>query len=243
MADSESLYDFGEPLPVPDSAVRVHGDIVASLRALLECSARSPLDADFRRGFEKALSLYDIYQRETLLANKKQASCGPGCSLCCYHWVEDVNSFEIRIIADYIKKNMPDWAVKEIVKTCREDIAAMEKLESVVDEKLAALNSAAEIDPSLLLLSSFYQLERPCPLLTQQGECGVYSVRPITCRIYMSLSDPNRCAPNNINDGEVVTCVLDMREEANELLDELHFKFRSRERSSSLRAGLLEELG
>jgi len=243
MSDNEFLYNADEPLPVPNSAMRFHERIVETLRELIKCHASSPLDMEFRLGFEKALSLYDDYQRETLSANKKQASCRKGCSLCCYHWAEDVNSFEMQIIADYIKTQSPHDEIKRIIEACRRDVATMENLEKIVDKKFEALNSRAEIDPAFILLSSFYQLERPCPLLTPEGECGIYTVRPITCRIYMSLSDPICCTPSNINDGEVVTCVLDLQEEANALLDELHLRFRKNEGSSALRAGILEELG
>ena len=242
MIDKEFLYTPDEPLTVPDSAMRLHERIVERLRELIKCSASSPLDTEFRLGFERALSFYDDYLRETLSANKKRASCGKGCNFCCSHWVEDVNSFELQIIADYIKTQMPQYQIEKITDACRGDVAAMKNLEKIVDEKLAALNPRAEIDPSLILLSSFYQLERPCPLLTAAGECGVYNVRPITCRVYMNLSDPKRCAASNINDGEVVTCILDFQEEANALLDELHLRFRRNEGSSALRAGILEEL-
>jgi len=243
MSDNDFSYIADEPLTVPDSAMRIHESIAETLRGLVKCSASSPLDKEFRLGFEKALLLYDDYQRETLSSNKKQASCAKGCGLCCYHWVEDVNSFEMQIIAGYIKTHLPRQQIEKIVETCRNDVATMESLEKIVDKKFAVLNPQVEIDPSFILLSSFYQLERPCPLLTPAGECSVYNVRPITCRIYMSLADPKRCAPSNINDGEVVTCVLDLQEEANALLDELHLRFRRNESSSSaLRLGILEEL-
>ncbi|MCL2688243.1 MAG: YkgJ family cysteine cluster protein [Chitinispirillia bacterium] len=243
MNNNENPYIADEPLKVPDSAMRFHKNIIETLRELVKCSASNPLDKEFRLGFEKALLLYDDYQRETLSANKKQASCAKGCGLCCYHWVEDVNSFEIQIIADYIKTQLPPRQVKNITEACRKDIAAMENLEKIVDKKFAALKPQTQIDPSFILLSSFYQLERPCPLLTPAGECSIYTVRPITCRIYMSLAEPIRCAPSNINDGEVVTCVLDLQEEANALLDELHLRFRRNEGgSSALRLGILEEL-
>jgi len=243
MSHNDFSYITDEPLKVPNSAMRIHESIVEALRKLTECGASSPLDKEFRLGLEKALLLYDDYQRETLSANKKQASCRKGCGLCCYHWVEDVNSFEIQIIADYIKTQIPANQTQKIIETCRRDTATMENLEKIADQTLASLNTKREIDLSFILLSSFYQLERPCPLLTSAGECSIYNVRPITCRIYMSLADPKRCAPSNINDGEVVTCVLDLQEEANALLDELHLRFRRNENSSSaLRLGILEEL-
>jgi len=32
-----------------------------------------------------------------------------------------------------------------------------------------------------------------CPLLEQDGKCGVYSVRPIVCRLYRVSSPPSGC--------------------------------------------------
>jgi hypothetical protein len=37
-----------------------------------------------------------------------------------------------------------------------------------------------------------------CPLLEASGACGVYAVRPTTCRIYVSIDPPDRCWPERV---------------------------------------------
>lgn len=37
-----------------------------------------------------------------------------------------------------------------------------------------------------------------CPLLESSGACGVYGVRPTTCRIYVSIDPPDRCWPEKV---------------------------------------------
>ena len=36
---------------------------------------------------------------------------------------------------------------------------------------------------------------RKCPLLTTDGDCGVYSLRPLTCRLYHAVTPPEDCEP------------------------------------------------
>ncbi len=240
--DQTELETNKEPLAIPRSALLIHESIVRELESLLALQVVSPLESSFRIGFEKILSLFELYQNRVVVSNGNQVTCGKGCSWCCFHWVEDVNSFEAEIIADFIKKQMTLEQVKNIAATCREDEAALERLDNIINEKIAQLEGEREIDTTLLLLSSYYQLERPCPLLGPDGSCSVYPVRPLTCRVYMSFSDPVRCAPANINDGEVVTYILDLEEKANAIIDKLHFRFCRFEGDTGLRSALLKYL-
>lgn len=36
---------------------------------------------------------------------------------------------------------------------------------------------------------------RKCPLLTSNGECGIYSIRPVVCRLYHATSPSADCEP------------------------------------------------
>lgn len=233
------------PLEPPESALILHDDILDILEDLVASPVTSALDPAFRGKFFEVLSLFDVYQQETVAANDKVISCKPGCSVCCCHWAEDIGSFEMAIIGDYIRKNMPE-RIEEIVNICRDDTETINKLDTIVKikrEEFSALGNPGDFDQTFMLLSAFYQLGRPCPLLDENGACSIYPVRPITCRIYMSFSDPALCAPDKINEGEVVTYVLDFLEEANVLLDRLHVKFLNGKKHTALRAALVEELG
>lgn len=35
--------------------------------------------------------------------------------------------------------------------------------------------------------------DRPCPFLAPKGHCGIYAYRPIVCRMFHALGDPENC--------------------------------------------------
>lgn len=241
MVDSSSVEK--SPLPLSPSAASVHDAIVGKLNALLAGTFNSCLDATFKSRFSEVLELFARFQHEVLLAHPRAKSCVSGCFNCCYHWVEDVNSFEAEMIAAYIRTHFPG-RIKKIIHECSRDIEQMQRIERVTAEKLLAENDPGkhDIDEETLLLSSFYLLRRPCPLLTNDGRCSVYPVRPITCRAYISLSDPWRCDPDYINEEDIPTYLLDFEEDANMLLDKMHLKFLRYEGDTGLRSVLVRYL-
>ncbi len=237
--DSSDYQLKKDPLDVPKQALEVHRKIVSALKNLesLDCSCLDPL---FVAGFSDVLSLYQIFQQLVIAHSSMNVSCKQGCSYCCYHWVEDVNSFEAEIIADYIKRNMPE-KVNSIIEICKDDTAELERLLNVVSAKISESkdDEADQIDEFELLLTVFYQMKRPCPLLDDNNSCSVYPVRPLTCRVYMSFADPLHCSPEYINDEEVSTYLLNLEEDANEILDRLHFRYRKDENDTGLRSMLI----
>jgi Fe-S-cluster containining protein len=221
-------HPLPEPLPTPPAARATHARIVALLQGMAAGASRSPLVREFRRPFREFLSLLGQFQRQVVAGSRRRVSCRRGCAACCLHWVEDVNSFEAEIIAAYIRRRLPG-EIPGILAACRADVAAMERLETLTTAKLRAARrdltlGVTQIEQVDLMLASFYQLRRPCPLLDARGECRVYRVRPITCRIYCSFSAPQCCDPDYINDDDVPTCLINVGEDASSLLDDLHFR-------------------
>jgi Fe-S-cluster containining protein len=210
-----------------DSANAVHKSIVESINLLLKMEAASPSDDTFQIEYCRFLELFGRYQREVLRQSPFTLSCAKNCSACCYHWVEDVYSFEAIIIASYVRKHMP-LRISEIIDSFKRDVAEMERLDAIVTSRLMRRRrnpESAGIDSVDLLLASFYQLRRPCAFLEEDGSCGIYEVRPLTCRIYMSFSLPEYCDPDYINVSDTRTYLLDLEEEASDLLDKLHVKY------------------
>jgi len=230
------------PLPVPIAAMDIHSRIVNGLRNLLSLDCNSCLDPRFREQYDKVLSLFDQYQREVIFYSGMKRTCGKGCCACCFHWVEDVNSFEAEIITDTVRR-FASKRIVHILNTAVEDIRKMEFLDRIVEAKLeeTGLGETENIDSTDLLLASYYQFRRTCPLL-DNGSCSIYSVRPLTCRIYMSFSDVARCSPDYINTGDIPTYLLDLEEEANSLIDQLHFRYIRYEGDTSLRSLLVSYL-
>ncbi len=157
--------------------------------------------------------------------------CGGGCAACCYHWVDDVYSFEGALIAAYLKKAHPTL-VAQFKEFAKDDVEAMKDLAETLSSDLE--------DPETELLLQFMELKRPCPLLSAEGMCLAYDVRPLTCRSFFSgnkgLCQPESCRSDDKGGPFLIT----PGEEAEELLDELHFVF-DEGKGSSLR-GLLAEL-
>jgi Fe-S-cluster containining protein len=230
------------PLAVPESARAVQRQIVSHIKNLLDSDVRSPLDPFFMNEYRAVLDLFEKYQHMVIEHSGHHVTCARGCTRCCFHWVEDVYSFEAEIVADYIRTNRAEQ-IDEIIEKFSRDIEEVERLDLIVAEKLKKYSheeGCERIDPVDLLLASFYQLRRPCALLTDSGECGIYPVRPLTCRVYVSFSDPVYCDPDYINVSDVRTYLLDLQETASRLLDQLHMEFDRFDGDTGLRSVLVK---
>lgn len=211
------------------AARAVNRQMVTVLQRMQRSRAPSCLEPAFRDLHRQLLEKVDEFQRLVLIDEDRTPTCTRGCQACCWHWVEDVNSFEAEIVADYVRRMYPE-RVDGIVRACREDMEAIADLDAVVARKLRECQAEirkqnAPIDSVDLLLACFYRLRRPCPLLDSDGSCSVYPVRPLTCRIYVSFSEQYRCDPDYIDEGSPPTALLDLEEQANGILDSLHFRF------------------
>ena len=221
-------------LVIPASAHTVHKKILLLLQHLLSLNVSSPLDEEFRRKYDEFLFLFHQFQNKVLTEYAKKVTCKRGCYYCCYHWVEDVYSFEGELIAEYIRAHFPE-KIEVIIMKCNEDEEHLTHLHTVMEQKLIEHQSDKEvpdIDETDLLLASFYHLALPCVFLSDDKTCSIYAVRPLTCRMYMSFSDPELCKPEHINASEIPTYLLDLEEDANKLLDALHEKFDHYNKSS-----------
>ena len=230
-------------LPIPTSAKTIHRGIVKSLKNLINCNLPSPLHPDFISAYEEILKRFHQFQNEVIRNYGKKVSCKKGCTYCCLHWVEDVYSFEAEIIADYTKKNFPK-RVNTIIKRFQEDEEELVRLNDIMEQKLIENQEdkkIASIDTTDLLLDSFYQIKRKCAFLSDDRTCIIYKVRPLTCRIYVSFSDPEFCSPECINISTIPTYLLDLEESASRILDDLHERY-NRYNKSGLRTLLIDYL-
>ncbi len=232
------------PLPIPSEAKRIHSRIVDHLKDLAQGDFDSCSGQAFLQDWSKVLGLFDSYLSTLIDHETTGAVCRKGCSFCCYHWVEDVYSFEIEIIASHLRTELADF-VDPIVECLHKDVQQIKLLEQITKEKLSAtegLEDEEDFDPHNVLLSSFYQLQTPCPLLSPEGTCLVYEKRPLTCRSYVNLIDPLLCTPEKINQGEIGTYMIDLEAEAIPYLEALHTKFERSRDHTGFRALLLQYL-
>lgn len=95
----------------------------------------------------------------------KPAHCRKGCSWCCHQVVFAV-THEILFIREQLEVN-----------SRRKDLSRFLDLAKKKSE-----TTARKSDEELLRFRS------PCPFLSE-GICGIYEVRPMACRIYLSSSE------------------------------------------------------
>jgi hypothetical protein len=237
-------YSSAPPPAVPAAAAPAVHRISKGLAVLERAAYRSPLEAGFIGRWREVLDDIRTYHDCVIAHSGYTATCSRGCTSCCCHWVEDVNSFEAEIMADFLRKHFPE-RIDAIIRCCRGDSAELERLDMLVQDRLGKCSqpgSEPPIDQVDLLLSVFYQLRRPCPLLLEDGSCLAYEVRPLTCRMYISFSDPLRCDPEYINTSLISTCIIDLSRGANRILDALHFKYLRFEGDTGLRSLLAKYL-
>jgi Fe-S-cluster containining protein len=219
---------FQKPnLSIPPSADALQKQIIHHLRHLLDLASATPAEPAFQKTYTILLELFDLFQKEVVNHSSHTIMCTKGCSWCCYHWVEDVNSFEAILIAEHLKTHFSDQ-IPALVRIFEDDRQQLLMLDEALKKRLALEKDNPEIscyDPVDLLLSCFYQLKRPCPLLTAKGLCSIYPVRPLSCRIYVGFEHPDRCKPENINESDIPTYLLDLSEEARELIERLHNRY------------------
>jgi Fe-S-cluster containining protein len=229
---------------VPPNARPIQQAIINRLKKLVARCYRSCLCKGFKSEYARILGLFEKYQHAVIQAGPYTPSCKKGCGICCYHYAEDVYSFEVEIIAEGLRLNREN-EIPTIIKVLEEDEMWRERIKSAVTRSMGKSRYARGLkdsDPYDIVLSGFYQLRRACPLLDKDGSCSIYAVRPLTCRIYVSFSHPRYCKPENINEGKAATYLLDLEKDASDLFDALHFMYDEAHGDTGLRSMLLKRL-
>jgi len=155
-----------EALGTPPSADEVPVMLAARESALdalgFELEPSQMVEA-VRRASERA----DSVRLSVLQAAKEKPACSKGCSWCCSHKV--------------------GVTVPEVIAIVAHLRASPERLE-VVRKRAAELAQ----NPLIFSDSEKPRARIPCALLDDDGSCGVYAVRPIPCRSWLS-TDVESC--------------------------------------------------
>lgn len=125
---------------------------------------------------EKTLAMLeaiDEINQDNFNAHSDKPSCRKGCAHCCYIQVGSTG-YEVDLILDYMKKNNMMFT--------QEQISTLEKQAAIPDDAAYILSP-----------------DRRCVFLKENNECGIYPVRPATCRNYYVFNDPEDCNTFNHN--------------------------------------------
>ncbi len=175
---------------------------VLELKAMLEvfavdCTDKhgyATLAAELKRHMPELYRHYDGYVRAVLATGEERIACAKGCSHCCSHYVTSVEPYELLFLHGRIREDVryPGRIIAlhrrvTLFKTLLRDPA--EKVSSDDD------GLAEEEDKALY---RYYLRGQPCPFLQAGGVCGVYEDRPMSCRMFYSLSHPSLCKGKNV---------------------------------------------
>lgn len=128
---------------------------------------------------------YDAYIEAVLATGEKPVTCRPACPSCCSHYVTSVEPVELLFI-DAALRERDDYADRLFEMHER----------TMAFRKVYDMSEGDEAEDKAL--HRYFLQGKPCPFLTRGGECGVRSVRPMSCRMFFSYSDPKYCAGRKI---------------------------------------------
>lgn len=132
--------------------------------------------------FARAVVDHDSDHR---LKGDNGVTCSAGCSACCSQAVP-VSPAEVRSILAFI--GGLDHALQRRFETRIE--AARRRLAAA---GLGPPTPPPNTEDRHAFTHRYFEAGVPCPLLTDQGTCGVRPVRPLACREYLVTSDPRNC--------------------------------------------------
>lgn len=119
--------------------------------------------------------------------------CHEGCKACCHQAIQ-VLPTEAKAISAVINQFTPE-----------QKVALKQK---ILDWKMAIEASGLDTDQNKYykkgvaadeiyeFMKAYFKLQLPCPLLSEEGSCSIYSVRPGGCWSYRVYSDPKECETN-----------------------------------------------
>ncbi|OGG37946.1 hypothetical protein A2127_01015 [Candidatus Jorgensenbacteria bacterium GWC1_48_12] len=132
----------------------------------------------------------DEYQAFEHGQGPEQPACCKSCSFCCHQMV-CVFPAEMEEIHTHIMRQ-----VSPVRRRLREKIHKAAKEWRAYFEKHRF--SPARIQHPLRVAEDWFG--KPCPLLQEDGSCGVYEARPLVCR---TTTSPTRCTePAHLKDGK-----------------------------------------
>ena len=156
-----------------------------------------PFILEFAREYHKA---YDSYLAAVLPQHPRPIQCRPSCGNCCHHYPMSVEPFELVYLYMNLRKRDDFLSVME---GCQIRATLFEIL---LKNRLA--DQGTEDDAEDGALHDYFGQWKPCPFSSSSGDCGIYGLRPVSCRMYFSETDPCYCTPEHLlterNDSYIV---------------------------------------
>jgi Fe-S-cluster containining protein len=187
------VFDFSDPgITKPENDLR---EAAAELKEALQAAAipsegaaayaalRAALDARMPELYRR----YEAYVRAVLATGAEKPACSKGCSHCCSHYVTSVEPYELIFLHGRIREDA----------RYPSRIISMHRRAALFSSLLDAEDGEEAEDRALY---RYYLRGAPCPFLSEGGGCGVYEARPMSCRMFYSMSHPSLCKGKKVID-------------------------------------------
>lgn len=118
------------------------------------------------------------------------SSCQKGCYSCCNQSIM-VSQFEVEFILNYLERNYDFETMKKIKQR-------IITTANILDAEFGPAPKNAQdtkyiLDNEQVMKENYFDLNLPCPLLSDEHTCLVYPVRPAACWGYRVYGNPNDC--------------------------------------------------
>jgi Fe-S-cluster containining protein len=183
------------PVAVPSLQDATSLQLAARMRELALQMAQTPgVDAFATSGWlpdaffdamKQLYAAYDAYIAHNLAASELKIMCRFGCTRCCHQAVHGCYAFEIIDIYRQLRPRADYGAIHNALVDSADEFQRM----------FAAYAEKAQGRADVALLNTLQHssaLAKPCPLLGGNN-CRVYEHRPVSCRMYYSLTNPVYC--------------------------------------------------
>jgi Fe-S-cluster containining protein len=130
---------------------------------------------------------YDAYVSALLATGKEKVACSKACSHCCSHYVTSVEPYEILFLHGRIRAR--DEYPSRVI--------ALHRRATLFNGLVDRADGEEAEDKALY---RYFLRGTKCPFLAEGGGCGVYESRPVSCRMFFSMSHPSLCKGKGVID-------------------------------------------
>lgn len=227
------VFDFcGTGVVGKEAALRAAAaELKASAERLAPGCATAPgyglLQSELSLLMPELYRAYGEYVAAVLATGAEKPSCSRGCSHCCTHYVTSVEPYELLYLHGRIRSD------------------------ARYPGRLFSLHRRATLFASLLdptegeeaedrALYRYHLRGAACPFLSTGGECGVYNARPVSCRMFFSMSHPSLCRGKGVIDPANRNFLIELPEDIEADLARAGAAFSAYSLPESLFEGLLK---
>lgn len=165
-----------------------------------------PLIREFTREYHR---LFSEYLDAVLPQQPRPIQCRPACGNCCHHYPMSVEPFELlTLYGDLRGRN----DLLDIMEACQVRSSLFSRMfesrrtEAEKGEVADGEGQGTQMDlddyAEDKALHDYFAAWKPCPFSDKAGDCTVYPLRPVSCRMYFSETDPKFCTPEHLQTPE-----------------------------------------